>query len=60
MQSLEPTLIIVRRMNERHDLIPIFIKFHLQSGRIARTAAEAVVSLAFKAFPWIKNLFHIT
>ncbi len=57
-EGFQPSLIFVARGPYAYDVVPVFMKFHFQSGGIRRAAGETIVALVFKADVWILYLFH--
>ena len=48
MEGVQPTLEIGMWLPQTNDVVTVFVKFHLQSERIARTTSEAVIALLFQ------------
>jgi hypothetical protein len=58
MKGVQPALEIGVRFPKADNIVAIFIKFHFQAKRVARTAGKTVVALLFHACVWVLYLFH--
>ena len=60
MEGSHPTLEILMRFPDSHDIIPILMELHLEAERIRRATSKTVVALLFQSYVWILYFLHIT